>query len=145
MKLRTSIAAATAAALIGGGALAVPAFASPQATTHKLSFISVTKASVNFSKTSVGVQETDVNKAGKVVGFDEVFGIAVSPTSSVANVTIVTNGGMLYATFDISLVTGKITDGKVTGGTGQFKKATGTLTATDINNVKTAVTITYHT
>jgi hypothetical protein len=32
-----------------------------------------------------------------------------------------------------------------TGGTGQFKEATGTLRATAINNVKTAVTITYHT
>ena len=145
MKLRTSIAAATAAALIGGGALAVPAFASPQATTHKLSFISVTKTEVNFSKTSVGVQETDVSKVGKIVGFDEIYGVAVSATASAANVTIVTTGGMLYGTFDISLVTGKITDGKVTGGTGQFKKATGTLTASAINNVKTAVTITYHT
>jgi hypothetical protein len=63
MKLRTSIAAVGAAALIGGGALAVPAFASPQATAHKLSFISVTKTQVNFSNTSVGVQETDVNKS----------------------------------------------------------------------------------
>ena len=42
MKLRTSIAAVGAAALIGGGALAVPALASSaKPATHTLTFISV--------------------------------------------------------------------------------------------------------
>lgn len=145
MKLRTSIAAVGAAAVVGSGAFALPALASPHITTHTLTFISETKTTLSLTKTSVAIQDTDVSKAGKIVGFDEIYGVAVSATASAANVTIVTTGGMLYGTFDISLVTGKITDGKVTGGTGQFKKATGTLTASAINNVKTAVTITYHT
>ena len=33
--------------------------------------------------------------------------------------------------------------GKVTGGTGAFKGATGTITAKNISSTKTAVTITY--
>jgi hypothetical protein len=143
MKLRTSIAAVGAAALIGSGAFVVPALASPQAAAHTLAFTSVTKAMISFSKTSVGVQETDINKAGKTVGFDMIYGVQVSATTSDANVTIDTKGGLLYGTFTINLNTGVISDGKVTGGTGAFKKATGTLTATAINNTKTAVKITY--
>ena len=144
MKLRTSIAAVGAAAIVGTGAFVVPALASQQATaTHTLTFISVTKAQISLTKTSVGIQETDVNKAGKVVGYDEIYGTAISATSSDANVTVVTKGGMLYGTFTINFDTGNVTDGKVTGGTGAFKKATGTFTATSINANKTAVKITY--
>jgi len=42
---------------------------------------------------------------------------------------------------------GPVTRGKVTGGTGTFRGASGTITAKtlDKNGTKTAVTITYHT
>ncbi len=149
MKLRTSIAAVGAAALVGSGAFALPALASPHATTHAtthtLKFISVTKTMVSFTKTSVGIQDTDVNKAGKIIGFDEVYGVQTSAATSAANVTVDTKGGLLYGTFTINLATGKITHGKVTGGTGAFKGATGTFTATDINSTDTAITVTYTT
>jgi hypothetical protein len=145
MKLRTSVAAVAAAAVVGGGAFALPALASPHATTHTLTFISETKTTVSFTKTSVGIQDTDVNTAGKIVGFDEVYGVATSATSSAANVTVDTTGGLLYGTFTINLETGKITNGKVAGGTGAFKNATGTFTAKDINSTDTAITITYST
>jgi len=36
-----------------------------------------------------------------------------------------------------------ITNGKVTGGTGAFAHATGTITAKPISSTKTAVTVTY--
>jgi hypothetical protein len=143
MKLRASIAAVAAAGIVGTGAFVIPALASPQATTHTLTFTSVTKNSISFTKTSIGVQETDVNKAGKTVGFDMIYGVQVSATTSDANVTIDTKGGVLYGTFTINLNTDKITDGKITGGTGAFKKATGTLTATATSNNDTAVKITY--
>ncbi len=145
MKLRTSIAAVGAAALVGSGAFALPALASPHAPTHTLKFISVTKTMVSFTKTSIGIQDTDVNKAGKIVGFDEIYGVQTSATTSAADVTVDTTGGLLYGTFTINLVTGKITHGKVTGGTGAFKGATGTFTATDISNTDTAITVTYTT
>jgi hypothetical protein len=145
MKLRTSVAAIGVAAVVGSGAFALPALASSHTTTHTLTFISETKKMVSFTKTSVGIQDTDVNQAGKIVGFDEVYGVATSATSSAANVTIDTNGGMLYGTFTISLETGKITNGKVAGGTGAFKDATGTFTAKDLNSTDTAITVTYTT
>jgi hypothetical protein len=55
MKLRTSIAAVGAAAIVGSGAFVVPALASQQATpTHTLTFISVTKTQISFSRCSPG-------------------------------------------------------------------------------------------
>jgi hypothetical protein len=145
MNLRTSIAAVGAAALVGGGAFALPAFASSHATTHTLSFISVTKKMISLTKTSVAIQDTDVNKAGKTVGFDEIYGTATSATTSAADVAVATKGGLLYGTFDLNLNTGVISHGKITGGAGAFKGATGTFTATTINSSKDAVKITYRT
>jgi hypothetical protein len=145
MKLRTSIAAVGAAAVVGSGAFTLPALASPHTTTHTLTFISETKKMVSFTKTSIGIQDTDVNNAGKIVGFDEIYGVETSATSSAANVTVDTSGGMLYGTFTINLETNKITNAKVAGGTGAFKNAAGTFTAKDINNTDTAITVTYTT
>ncbi len=59
------------------------------------------------------------------------------------NATVETNGGFLYGTFTLSLKTGAVTNGKVTGGTGAFAGATGTIKATTISSTKHAVTITY--
>ena len=74
MKLRTSLAAAGTAAVLGvTGALVLPAVASAHSSTHTLKFISVQKASVSFSKTTNGQQDTDVNTAGKTVGFDMLY------------------------------------------------------------------------
>ena len=49
---------------------------------------------------------------------------------------------MLYATA-ITTDGGKTFTGKVTGGTGGFKGATGTLTGKSVANNKTAITIVY--
>jgi len=146
MKLLTSIiGAGVAAAVVAGGAFAVPALASPHAAAHTMTFISVTKASIGFGETSAGVQQTDVNKAGKVVGFDETYGVAVSASAVDNYLTLDTNGGLLYGTYTLNLVTGKISDGKVSGGTGAYKYATGTLAATAISAHKYSIKITYRT
>jgi hypothetical protein len=145
MKIRTSIAAAAAAALAGTAALMLPAQASPHVVTHTLKFISVEKASVNFTSTTGGVQDTDVNSKNKVVGFDMLYFAPISKTVDAANVTLDWKGGFLYGTFRVNM-TGAITDGKVTGGTGAFKGAMGTITAKDLNaaGTRTAVVVTYH-
>jgi hypothetical protein len=146
MKLITSIAAASAAVIAGAGAFTVPAIAStPAAATHTLEFISVSKDMVVFAKTSAGFQDTDVNQAGKTIGFDETILTDTSATSSAGNVTVDIKGGMLYGTFTISPVTGKITDGKVAGGTGAYTKAAGTFSAKAISQTRLAVTVTYRT
>jgi hypothetical protein len=146
MKLRTSLALTGAGlALATTGALALPAVASAHSSTQTLKFISVTKQSVMLSKTSGGQQDTDVNAAGKTVGFDMLYFNLASTTTGNVNATIDTTGGFLYGTFTYNVKTGVTSDGKVTGGTGAFTGATGTITAKNLNKAgtRTAVTVTY--
>jgi hypothetical protein len=148
MKIRTSIAAAGAAVVLGTtGALVLPAIASAHSTTHTLKFISVTKQSIMFTKATGGQQNTDVNAAGKTVGFDMLYFKSVSATTANVNVTADTTGGFLYGTLTVNFKTGAISNGKVTGGTGSFVGATGTIKAKNLNpaGTRTAVTITYST
>ncbi len=144
MKLLTSIiGAGVAAAAAAGGAFAVPALASPHAASHTMSFTAVTKASVGFSDGSAGVQQTDVNKAGQTVGFDESYGTVISASAVDNDFTLDTKGGLLYGTYTLNVVTGKVTEGKVTGGTGAFKNATGTLAAKAVSRHEYTITVTY--
>jgi hypothetical protein len=147
MKLRTSLAAAGAAvALATTGALVLTGVASAHDSSHTLRFISVQKATVVFTKTTQGQQDTDVNAAGKTVGFNELY-VAGDPATSTGavNATVDTTGGLLYSTFTVAFKTGVVTDGKVTGGTGAFAGATGTFKAKAINKAGTkyAITISY--
>src|SRR6516164_2245442 len=94
MKVHTSIVAtaAGAAALVGAGAFILPAVAASTPTaTHTLQFISVKKASVNFTASTGAQQDTDVNSAGKVVGYDMVYFKIVSRTTATLNITGTTN------------------------------------------------------
>jgi hypothetical protein len=146
MKVHTSIAAAGAAALIvGGGAILVPAAASAHSVTHTLKFTAVTRKSASFSRAAAGQAENDINKAGKIIGFDVIY-IAFSQKTDAASggVTLDTGGGFLYGT--LKFTNGPVTHGRVTGGTGRFKGATGTITGKNLNKsgTRTAVTITYH-
>jgi hypothetical protein len=145
MKLRTSLAAAVAV-LGATGAFMLPAVASAHSGTHTLTFISVQKAAVGFTKTTQGQQDTDVNTAGKPVGFDELY-IAGHPSTGTGavNATVDTTGGLLYSTFTVTFQTGAVTNGKIRGGTGAFMGATGTFKAKPLNKAATkyAVTITY--
>ena len=148
MNIRTSIIAAGAAVVLGTtGALVLPAVASAHSTTHTLKFISVTKTSIMFTKATGGQQDTDVNAAGKTVGFDMLYFKSVSATTGNVNVTVDTTGGFLYGTLTVNFKTGAISNGKVTGGTGSFVGATGTIKAKNLNpaGTRTAVTITYST
>jgi hypothetical protein len=104
------------------------------------------KGVVGFTKTTQGQQDTDVNTAGKTVGFDELY-VAGNPSTGTGavNATVDTTGGLLYSTFTVNFKTGAVTAGKVTGGTGAFAGATGTFKAKALNKAGTkyAVTITY--
>jgi hypothetical protein len=146
MKLRRSLATASAAVVLGTtGALVVPAVASAHTSTHTLKFIAVQEAAVVFNKSIAGIQEKDVNTAGKTVGFDMLYFTATSPARAAINATVDTTGGFLYGRFTLNLKTGAVTNGKVTGGTGAFTGATGTITAKTISSTRHAVTITYTT
>ena len=154
MKHRITIAAiATTAALGGACAFLVPAAsastsdsASTGAKTHTLTFTSVQESMVNFSQTASAQQDKDVNKAGKVIGYDLLY-LVFNPKTETAklNFTAVTSGGFVYGAASAS--SSPVIHGTVTGGTGAFKGAAGTIVAKNLNKAgtKTAVTITYHT
>jgi hypothetical protein len=146
MKVRASISAvAAAAALLGTGAFTLPAAASVCTASHTLKFIDVVKASTIFSKTTSAGQDTVVSSTGKVLGYADIYLTATSPTTAAGSVALDVNGGFLYGTLTLNLATGAITDGKVTGGTGAFEGATGTIAATTLSSTRTAVTVTYTT
>jgi hypothetical protein len=149
MKHRIAIAAiAIAAALGGAGAFLVPAAsASPSAVkSHTITFTSVQEAVHNYSHTVSAQQDRDVNKAGKVIGYDLLYSVFNPKTMSAKiNFTAVTSGGFVYGV--ASAGASPLIHGTVTGGTGIFKGAAGTILAKNLNNAgtRTAVTITYHT
>ena len=146
MKIRTTMAWATAAVIVGTGAFVLPAAASASTSTHTLKFTAETKSSAAFSNSADAEQDTDVNGAGKVVGYDMLYVKLVSSTSADLNITVDVNGGMLYGTAKLNSK-GMVVDGTVTGGTGAFAHAAGTLTVQTLNKAGTrhAVKITYHT
>jgi hypothetical protein len=149
MKHRIAIAAIAIAAVLGGtSAFLVPvASASPSAPkTHILTFTSVQEAQLNFSKTAFTQQDKDVNKAGKILGYDLLY-LVFNPKTETAklNITVDGSGGFLYGV--ASAGANPVIHGTVTGGTGIFKGAAGTILAKNLNKAgtKTAVTIAYHT
>ena len=145
MKIRATIAAVGTAATLGlTGAILLPAAASAHAVTHTLTFTAVQQATASFSTTTGGAADKDVNKAGKVIGFD-VLRFAVNPQTGTASIGVAldTSGGFLYGVLQES--GGPVSHGTVTGGTGAFAGAAGTITATSKTATRTAVTIAYHT
>ena len=151
MKLRAPLAAAGAAVVLGAtGGFLLPAVAGAHSAavanapgaTHTLKFTVVNNQFIQVGKATYLAQETDVNSKGKTVGFNE--GRITFKTNNVftAGVTFVRLGGFLYGTFTTTNG-GKTLTGKITGGTGAFDNATGTITGKAITSRKTAVTITY--
>jgi hypothetical protein len=102
----------------------------------------VTVKQVNFTSTNFGLQETDVNSTGKTIGFDDVNVRVTPPSTGKGNVAVDIKGGFLYGTITTT-DGGKTFAGKVTGGTGPYAGATGTITAKAITSTKTAVTVVY--
>lgn len=145
MKIHPSIAGiGTAAVLATTSAFLLPAAASAHPVTHTLKFTAVQQAAANFSKTTGGAEDKDVNKAGKVIGFD-VLRFSFNPKTKTATlgVAVAIKGGFLYGVLHESR--GPISRGRVTGGTGTFHGAAGTITAkSNKAGSQTAVTITYH-
>jgi hypothetical protein len=139
--LRTGIVAAGSAAVLaaGGIAIAVPAVASN--STHTVKFTAVRQKSVTFSSSTYGISERDVNAAGKIVGFDMLYGHFNAKQAG--GVTFELSGGFITATLHFSA--GKA-QGKITGGTGKYENVTGTVTGKELNKTgsRAAITITYH-
>ena len=85
-------------------------------------------------------------EAGKVIGYD-LLHVVFNPTAQTAavDVVFVDRAGFMYGVATAS--DRPVLHGRVTGGTGSFKGATGTFVAKNLNSAgtKAAVTITYRT
>jgi hypothetical protein len=141
----TAVAATAAAAGLALTPLAASAHvAAPAVKKHVYSFLSLTKGQVGFTKTTGGEQDTDVNAKGKVIGYDELY-LSFNPKANtgIFYITVVASGGFLYAS--AAAGSGPVNKGTITGGTGAFKGAKGTIVAKNLNaaGTKTAVTITF--
>jgi hypothetical protein len=148
MKLRTRIslaAIATAAAAGTTGACLMPA-ASARSATHTLTFTSIQQATTKLSPTVGASEDKDISPAGKVIGYD-ILRFSFNPKTNTTTIgaAIDLNGGFLYGQMRES--DGPVTRGIVTGGTGTYRGASGTITAKtlDSDGTKTAVSITYRT
>jgi len=145
MKVRTSI--------ISGGAALPPAaaggllgsgVAKAQRATQTLGFDNLENKTVSFGQTAGGEQNTDVDAAGTTVGFDMLYFTFTSPTTAFVNLTFDTAGGYVYGTASADLSHGVVvSNGRVTGGTGAFKGACGTITIKSVSSTEDSVTITY--
>jgi ABC-type amino acid transport substrate-binding protein len=142
MKVRTSIIAAGAAVVLSSaGAVAAPALASAHSASHTLKFTTEMTGAVGFTQRTGASRGTDLNSKGKTIGFDVAY-VTLRGMSATLNLAFDISGGLLYATATTTNG-GKTFTGPVTGGTGAFKGATGTITATTISSTKKAVTIKY--
>lgn len=141
--LATAVAAGTTGAVLLPAASAHPLKAAP---AHTLGFTLVEQAQVQFSPTLSIAEDKDLNHAGKVIGYD-VDRLTFDPktTTLVIGVTIDLKGGFLYG--QVHEGSGPVSHGTVSGGSGAYKGATGTITvkALDQNDDRAAVTITYRT
>ncbi len=125
MKRYTAMAAVGAAAVVGAGAFVIPAVASASSTTHTMKFTAVALKQAQFSRTTFGQTEKDVRN-GKIIGFDVINGRFNPATNSMrGNVALSMKGGILYGALRFS--NGPVTRGRITGGTGKFAGATGTI------------------
>jgi hypothetical protein len=147
VKTRTLITATAVAGLVGTSAFLVPAMASSDSATHTVKFTSIELKGLSFTKTHFGQSDKDVNSAHKTVGFDTLNGVFDPKTGSATiDVSFDAAGGFMYFHLHSTSSAGDSFAGKMTGGTGKFKNATGSLVANNLNKSgsRTAVTITYH-
>lgn len=142
MKVRTAVAGVAATALVaGGGVMLATTAAGAQNATTTLKFTSVKLKKVDLSKTTLVETDSDVSSSGKVLGFD-VLHFTVSKTKVTIDGTVDVAGGLIYGTLTSTTSSPKAT-GKVTGGTGTYKGATGSIKATATSATKTVITIVF--
>jgi len=122
MKVRRSIVAAGAAVVLGTtGALVLPAVASAHDAVHTLKYIAVANKTIAFTSTTFGIQDTDINGTGKIIGFDDVYVTVPGTNTARGNAAIDITGGFLYVT--LTTTNGSKTfSGKVTGGPGRSRE-----------------------
>jgi hypothetical protein len=103
-----------------------------------------TDNTMQFTDTTSVSQDTDLDVAnpGKNIGYDITY-ITTTTTGNTATAdsALAIDGGFLYATFTSQ--DGQNWSGNVTGGTGKFQEATGTVTAKTTGPNDLAVVVDY--
>jgi hypothetical protein len=123
----SGIGGATALAASGGGSAA---------KMHTLKFNSITKGGHPVGRNSFAGIDVDKHK-GKVIGYDTINGTFDRSTQSIKiRVAVSLNGGLLYGKLH-GVGPSTDLDGVVTGGTGKYKGATGTITTHELPNGNT--------
>ena len=90
--------------------------ASAHNAEHTLKFTTVTTKGINFTRNSGGDQATDVNSAGKAIGFNVVYENITGKNSATVDAAFLLKGGLLYAT--ATTTNRKTFKGPVTGNRG---------------------------
>lgn len=147
MKLRPLIAAIGAAAVLGGtAALVLPGVASARVVTHTVVLTSVQERQVNFTRNRGILGDRDVNKAGRVVGYDTVrFSFNRRKNRTTFGVALNIERGFVYGVLT-EHGNNPVMRGRILWGTGIFRGVAGTITARNLNSngTRTAVAIRYH-
>jgi hypothetical protein len=124
---------------VGGSTMLNSADAAP--TTHHMAFVAYSDRNINFSQRTFGGTEID-RRDGHRVGFDVISGRFHPATRSVTiYVSVARRGGLLHAKVHDVSRTRYV--GRVTGGSGRFKGASGIVTARNLQGNGTRVVVTY--
>lgn len=141
MNIRALIAGVGAAAVVGtGGLVLTSTVASAQSKPQTLTFYTATVKSFASSSSRSTLIESVDNSSGKLVGFE------VENVSEAINAPVITHDDVVYLASGVidgtvrNAAAGRYT-GKVTGGSGSYKHAAGTI-VTSPDGAKTKVTIT---
>jgi hypothetical protein len=130
-----------AATVVAATAAGVPALAAGSAKTVTQHFHAKSSSSVlAFSRTAYVSTDNDV-KSGKTIGRD-VLSCTDTAGTSRCHVAFAQNGGFLYAKFSLADTTG-VLKGTVTGGTGAFAHAKGTLAGQAMSQKDVTITLHY--
>jgi hypothetical protein len=144
MKVRTLIAGIGAAAVVGSGGLLLTTSASAESAPHILKFVSAEVNAIQYSATALAATDDAFSTSGELIGFD-VLHFTTNPVSGEVRIDAAVNlkGGVIYGTLTSAAITSPIIIGKVTGGTGAFRDAAGTIVATAESATTSLVTVTF--
>jgi len=143
---KRNLAAGAAAALIASTAISGAAFvgaADASSVQRTLKFVTISDRNHNVGRTSFEGTEIERNH-GRFVGYDVITGTFHPATESVTiYVALSRKGGLMFARLHSTSPTTLV--GKVTGGSGRFAGATGTINARNAphNDNRTFVTVHY--
>ncbi len=147
MKVRKLIAGIGAAALVSSaGLLLTTTAASAHSAQQILTFVTVEQNAVVYSPTSLAATDEDFSTSGQLIGF-AVLHFTTNPVSGELRIdaAVAVDGGVIYGRLRSASSTSPIATGKVTGGTGAFRDAVGTITATAQSATASVVTVVFTT